>query len=83
MRDRNKPSVVEGLAEQPRPITAEDFAMIAELTAWEAAPNQPLETTSTTAERYRAPAEPSPEAHAAVQRILANRRGKRHLSDNG
>ncbi|WP_272936755.1 hypothetical protein [Mycobacteroides chelonae] len=33
----------------------------------------PIETNSTTAERYRAPAEPDPEAHAAVQRILANR----------
>lgn len=56
--------------------------MIAELTVWEAAPNQPIETSTLTAERYRAPAEPDPEAHEAVQRILANRRNK-PLPDNG
>lgn len=71
MRDRNNPSDLEGLAEQPQPITAADFPMIAELTAWEAGPNSPLESTSKTAERYRAPAEPDPEAHEAVQRIPA------------
>lgn len=54
--------------------------MIAELTAWEAAPNQPIETSTLTAERYRAPAEPDPEAHEAVQRILANRRNSRYLT---
>ncbi|MBE5502449.1 Uncharacterised protein [Mycobacteroides abscessus subsp. massiliense] len=83
MRDRNNPSVAEGLAEQARPITAADFPMISALTAWETAPNQPIETSTSTAERYRAPAEPDPEAHEAVQRILANRRNKPHLPDNG
>ncbi|SKK34844.1 hypothetical protein [Mycobacteroides abscessus] len=73
MRDRDDPSVVEGLAERPRPITAADFPMIAELTAWEAAPNQPIETSSRTAERYRSSTEPDPEAHEAVRRILADR----------
>lgn len=77
VKAKRKESVVDGLLEEPRHWTPEDYTWVARLTAEEKLPGPPIGEPSHSEMRYGDAPGADPDAQEAIARILQRRREAR------